>query len=278
MNDRFNIFERALDKLKLRQSIPQDVKEYILDNRARALLETLRAVGEYNLVYDLVLRIYFLSGKLGLTISVVQSKIVLGIISLLLGASLSTGVVIVADFLKETKSEFLDNKEVIELYKDNIMPEKSIIKKLNEKWKQPRESVGIKKRNAQTFERLKGKKPIAINARLGINRFEASGVDKRIASDITDKLYQKLRLLKGRNLVVYKRIEGIEKSVNRQLVGRVSRLRDSYILAVRVVDGESGKQLFGKTINYKQVDNLDSKLEQIAEQIISVSDIWNRSE
>lgn len=110
------------------------------------------------------------------------------------------------------------------------------------------------------------------NVRLNINKPASEGVDKKIVTRIADMLYEKLKAEKG-SIILYREKDGISKSANRQLAGRISMLGKKYILTVKVVEGEKGQLLYNRTVTAAEND-LDSRLEDIAEDISGNEGIW----
>ena len=72
-------------------------------------------------------------------------------------------------------------------------------------------------------------------ARLGINKLEINNIDENIAAKITTIIYNKLKAIKGAKSVVYRVKDGITKSTNRQLIGRISKLGKNYVLSIKIV-------------------------------------------
>lgn len=110
------------------------------------------------------------------------------------------------------------------------------------------------------------------NVRLNINKPASEGVDEKIVTRVAEKIYEKLREEKG-SIILYREKDGISKSANRQLAGRISILGKKYILTIKVVEGEKGQLLYNRTITVLEGD-LDSELEDIAEEISGNDDIW----
>lgn len=113
-----------------------------------------------------------------------------------------------------------------------------------------------------------------IRTRLGINRIKVNKVDEKIAREITSMLYNKLRYMMGADRIVYREKDGISKSINRQLVGRVSKLGKDFLLSIKVVEVEKSKLLFSETVVIKKNDNLDNAIDQIVNKICNKESIW----
>ena len=113
----------------------------------------------------------------------------------------------------------------------------------------------------------------APKARVCVNKIESEGVDAKIIMRATASLHKKLQEQKGADRVVSREIDGISKSANRQLIGRISRLGEKYVITVKVVEGEKGRLIFNETVIIKESD-LDSAIEDIAENISDKDEVW----
>ena len=109
--------------------------------------------------------------------------------------------------------------------------------------------------------------------RLCINKMDAEGADKKIAARLANILNEKLQELKGTNKVVFRDKDGVSKSTNRQLIGRISKLGQKFVLTIKVIEGEKGKLLFNETTIVNQND-LDDTIKDIAENISDKESIW----
>jgi hypothetical protein len=113
----------------------------------------------------------------------------------------------------------------------------------------------------------------APKVRVCINKFESEGIDAKIITSATANMHKKLRELKGPESAVSREIDGISKSANRQLIGRISRLGEKYVVTVKVVEGEKGRLVFNETAIIKESD-LDETIEDIAEKISDRDEVW----
>jgi len=129
MSYNIDIIDRLLKRFKFKQPVPEDIQGSVLDFNKEALVETLKNFGEYSIVYGLNIKIYYLSSRLGVGLSIVQSKIVLSIILFLVGVILTAGVLFAVDFLSNSRFEFFGDKEIQQHYEyENVFNEKKIDK------------------------------------------------------------------------------------------------------------------------------------------------------
>jgi hypothetical protein len=113
----------------------------------------------------------------------------------------------------------------------------------------------------------------APQTRLCINKIESEGVDTKITTRLTAGLHKKLQELKGTERVVSREIDGISKSANRQLTGRIGKLGEKYVITIKVIEGEKGRLVFNETDIVKE-SGLDSTIEDIAGKIADKDEVW----
>ncbi len=109
--------------------------------------------------------------------------------------------------------------------------------------------------------------------RVCVNKFESEGVDAKTTARATAGMHKKLQELKGAEMVLSRELDGVSRSANRQLIGRVSSLGEKYVVTVKVVEGEKGRLIFNETAIVKQSD-IDSTIEDIAEKISDRDEVW----
>ncbi len=113
----------------------------------------------------------------------------------------------------------------------------------------------------------------AKKVRIGINPLKAEGVDQATADKITLMIFKSLSAEKGADRVVYRKVSGVSKSTNRQLIGSVSSFGSSYFISVRVVEGEKAKILFSKAVTVKK-EKIEKAVKKIADDLIDCVEIW----
>ena len=219
MNNNINIFEKYLDKYNLRLPEPLEMQKYILKSKKRNYIKTLKGLGEYNIIYGLVLRIFFHAQRFGISLSLAQSKLVLGILFAAGIILLSAGILFSANFIKSGAhiQTLPEPPEIIGIEKSlqktppkNDMPESQTLKTFT-----PAQDHR-KPKHQDTDDGVK--------TRLVINRLTPNNIDEDSASNVTDRLYQKLRSAKGANRVIFREKNGIHKSINRQLIELTHKL------------------------------------------------------
>ncbi len=240
MSERINIFQRILERYKFQEPVSVDLQNYILASKNRVLTGALKSVGEYSFFYGVTLKVFFAAKRLGTSISVTQSAIISGIISIIITVSIIAGIALL----------ITDN------YREQIIiPQKNeIIKK---------ESIDNRK---NVWKEDKGKKPL-MKDRLGIQPFANENVDSRTAGMVTDRIMSRLVSLKGERSVTGLAGNARSRAVNLVLTGSVGKLGSLYMISAKVINVENGRAIFVTTENVDSRDKIDDACVRIADQI-----------
>lgn len=150
--NRIEIFEKVLEKLKFREPVPQGIKKFVLNNKPKSLIRTLKQAGQYSFVYNYTLKIYYSLGRSGISLSVAQSKIILGLVTALLAASVSAGTVLSYNYLVNRAEQIQDVEEITEEISRGV-------KMLEEKAPEPEDTAAGINEKEQT-SRPEIKKPV----------------------------------------------------------------------------------------------------------------------
>ncbi|MFH0976493.1 MAG: hypothetical protein V1874_11995 [Spirochaetota bacterium] len=241
MNGNIAKLEKILGRFKLRQPVPLDIQKQILSFKRKTTVNVLKNFGEYNAFYGSVLRFYFFTKKIGVNLTARQAEITLSFIS---AALIAAGILTAAGIIifNNPKTLINDNK------------------------------ISVKIPAVDAYKEQRTKVPLLMN-RLGITQILSDKTDEKLASDITDKLYSRL---KGEMpaAVVFRKTDGIDKSVNRILTGRLSRAGNTYLLSVSIANAETGKILFDKNYTFKEADQINGIINTAAENIGVSKEIW----
>lgn len=108
--------------------------------------------------------------------------------------------------------------------------------------------------------------------RLGVVTFKGAGVDQSEVLDVTQQFYNGLTAVKGKNLVV--RHGTLGRSVNRQLTGRISALGATRILAVNVLNVQTGKIIITRTITIRPDDDIPALIGALVKYISESDAVW----
>jgi hypothetical protein len=247
-----NIFEKLLQRFKFNQILPDEVKKFITQYERTALTTTLKNFNEYNFVYGLVTRIFFLSYKFKLRLSIKQSKILLGFISILMAGVLTLSILFFAESIKnyEPKLSVIPANQL----PHNYQAESSNSKPINNDNKGMKEPA-VKDTGKNT------------KYRLGVNLFSAKNIEDDLSKLVTDTISKELSRTLGKNRIIdlNKSRKGI--NFNRILSGSVAGLGKKIIISVKVVDVEDSKVILGITETIDSASEIEVKCTDIAEMI-----------
>ena len=245
MNDNINIFERALYRFAFKEPLPEHIQQAIQSYKKESLVQTLKELGEYNIAYGLILKIYYLTKRLGISISVAQSKMIFGIISFLIGIVLTIVLSIAIKNIGITENTVIDNTKKNEFMKEESKTYKQIINK---------KSQIDKKKNKNT------------KFRIGIEEFTGDLIDKSILKKITDNLAYKFIQIKGKNRIIDLRSNRGQSHINLLLRGSIEKLGETYIITAKIIDIESSRILFITTEEAESIDSIKDACSMIAER------------
>ncbi len=247
-----DIFKKILKRFKYVEKIPNEVRSLVAGSRKTVLKSTLKRVNNLSLFYSSVITIYFQARRFGLRISIKASKVfTLTVYSVIAGIVVS-GALFAA--MKLTEKD-------VSIVKEKVLKKKEITEK---------ESLTENKE-------IKEKEMPAFDTRLGIVRLTPEGIDKDLAYSFSKSLYSKLSGMRGHARVVFtNRSELKRKSINRQLLGMISKLGKTYVISVRVVNSENGHILYDKTVTCRGEDKINETIDKMASGINGVSKIWKK--
>lgn len=91
MSDSIDIFERTLERLRFTEKLPADIQARMEDYKRDSLAGVLRHAGVYGAIYAMVLLLYRMTKRFGVKMSLVQGKIVIGVLITAAGLSATAG-------------------------------------------------------------------------------------------------------------------------------------------------------------------------------------------
>jgi hypothetical protein len=262
-----DIFRRLIEKYKFADYIPDNVQSYVIDSKVRVIKASLKSMNELGIFYRIVIHIYFKARYFGLRPSVILSKVIAAVILFIIFAVLTSGIAFAVNkslsifslIIKSTFKSTQINKSDY-FIDENVINNQSSLTLKNDKLKHnkiPDNTTGLN-----------------VKIRLGISNIIASGIDENEAKYISAALYKSLQSLKGKDVVISKTDTRVNKSVNRNLIGRLSKVGKTYIMAISVVNSESGDVLYSNTITYEEFKTRDNAIKNIADEISRKSVIW----
>jgi hypothetical protein len=119
-----------------------------------------------------------------------------------------------------------------------------------------------------------GSKDSAPAVRLIVDSFKAEGVDAETARSIERMFSDGLVASKGAGYIVDRQTDGVKKSGNRVLIGRVSRLGSGFLVSVKIANAESGMVLYDNSAFVGSKGELEGKIKDITKEISKKDEIW----
>ncbi len=115
---------------------------------------------------------------------------------------------------------------------------------------------------------------INFKTRLGIVDIKPYDVGETLSDEMTNILLKNLQTQKGKDRVFSISKNRNDKNINRQLLGRITKLGDKYIININVTDTQNGNILYSKTSTFSDLEKRGIILSKIAKEINTDSKIW----
>lgn len=257
VNTNINIFEKLLLRFKFKLPLHNEAKKFIIRNEQDTLITTLKKFDDYNFVYGLVIKIFYISYKVRLRFSMKQSKIILAIVSTIIIIAVSISILFSAEFATNRNAALISNQLLPE-YTAKVESSNTIINKAN--------------KNSENFhkEAIKDTESAdeSVKYILGINLFSAKNIELDLSPVVTDNISKELVRILGKNKVIDLRNNQNKVRYNKMLTGSISRLGEKLIISAKVVNVENSKLIFGTTETVEAVDELSNKCNAIVERLV----------
>jgi len=228
MNGIVRKFHALLERYRFREPVPENVQDYILRYKREAAVNTLKHFGDYGIVYGLVMRVFFGVRRVGIRLSIVQSKIAVFLIAVFILFLLGLVAVL-----------YLDSAvDIVPHQKTDVVPES-----LPDNAVLPpdfRNNVIRKKEDGNVPENKNMIKGPEVRFRLGVETFTSEALDRNETGRISNVITNELVRLKGKGSAVRLGGKYHRRNANRVLLGGVEKLGDTYVITAKIVDVERG--------------------------------------
>jgi ABC-type transport system involved in multi-copper enzyme maturation permease subunit len=257
-----DLFSKLVEKYKFTDYIPVEIQKFVVNTKKHVLVSSLKSVGEMNLFYRFVISVYYNARFFGFKPSIVISKVIALAAALIISSLLITSIVFAVN--KSASQLLFNNTSTSNSIIGNNIPDNLKSDKNDKEKKDKRVNINNKSTKSETI----------VKTRLGIDNIISSGVDENNALEITKILFENLQSLKGKNRVIYSSKNRNEKNINRHLLGRLSKVGNTYVMALSIVDTQSGNVLYNKTSTYNDPENANRIIKEIAKEINNNSSVW----
>ena len=233
--------QHVLEKYKVTTPVSPLVQEHILKNKRKHLVVILKRLGRYNPLFGLILLIYFLSRKLGIGLSIIQSFVAVTVFSLVLAGGISVPVVMYFKTVLQTEKS--KNSE-IEIKNSNGITD-------------------VKSRAGSQRKELTSERQSVYKNTILLHPFESSS--EELSSAVTSGVKRELARIRGNRNVVTPLNDSNISSV--LMFGSVERIKISYVVSIRIVDKETGKLIFMTTEQFANRKDLPGVSKKLARSI-----------
>ncbi len=282
MNNRIQVFTDLVNKYKLVWEVPEEIRKTILKSRKSSLVKTLKITGEYGYVFNIIISLNLFARNIGLRLSLLSTKIILAVI--VFSAASASGAVLYI-FSKDTTTKE-DKKQAI---RESIPLNKGRKKKELSGNNKPEKTNKIdlfNNRSSSNYNAYKDEKKIngesenkipentdlniekknsGIKYRVGIENF--SGNNKKYTGIVKNKILDELTRLKGNEMITDYTARNSKKNINIILTGNVLKMKDRYMITVKLIDVEKSKIIYLKSKNKLLQKNINNACIEISREI-----------
>ncbi len=126
-----------------------------------------------------------------------------------------------------------------------------------------------KKTTEKVLVKRQGDKPAVTGiARLGIKMLKSKTLDAVQVKRITQKLYERLLSIKGKNYIAFKEHDRSHLEVNHSLTGSVNKISPGYSISILVSNRLNGNTVYKRSSRVNEEIELDYILNDIAERVV----------
>jgi len=89
MKQEIQMLEQLLEKYRLTEPVPEEVRAYFLKRKKKFFVKVCKSLGIYNIFFGSVITVFFIMKKLGLAVTVIQSAIIVTMLTVISFASVT---------------------------------------------------------------------------------------------------------------------------------------------------------------------------------------------
>jgi hypothetical protein len=238
--------QKLFEKYRFTEPIPGEVQKRALDSIKKNITTILRESGDYSFIFGGVLSIYLKGKRLGVTLSFLQSKIILAMTALITVSIISAAAFVLVKQVSTGKTEQLQ-------FRERQIEEKAEMKDNTEK----RNIDERKSIFSDTIQSIR-------EPEVGINLF--SGADRGLTEKATNSILDILKSHIGPGKVTL--LEGKTRpGVKRIVSGSIRKLGNRYYFTSKVIHVKTGKIEYALSENIDGPEEIDLVLSKTAEKI-----------
>ncbi len=242
MNESPNIllFGEVLHKYRFTEPAPADIQHFIRENKRKQFQKIMKRTAGYSVLFALISHMFFTIRKYGIAITIVKSAILLGVLSLITAAAVTTGVYLF----------------VVRGAQDAVMaPAMEFIR------------GAVREGNAGDHDDYLKEPPAVIEDRLGIQPFAGVHMPDARAARLSDRMAKTLSSLRGNDRVVNLRLGRGGRKSGMMLFGSVESSAGTWIVSARVASVKDSRILFYDTETAGSEPDLEGACDRLARRI-----------
>ncbi len=243
MNKNIENFHNLIDKYQLTDETPADVKNNISQYKKAGFKNIIKKAGKYSIISAAVYSVFFFLKKLGISISVFKSIIIVSVGSIVIVSSVSTGVYY-------TIKHITGKDQKLEKKIDNTQ---------------------LKNKNIEALKNNPQNKTTAVTTKdatvaFGVIPFAVENAPKTISTAFTSGLISNLKAAHGSKAVMRLNIAK-QNRVKKLVIGSIDRIDGSYIITAKVVRVKDSKILKMVTETVDSKDKLQAAAKRISAKV-----------
>ena len=257
MKDSTATIESILERFRFREPVPSETRKLAISNRSRALVLALIAVGEYGFFYGMAVKVFFMSRRVGVRLSIVQSKVLLA------------GAIALTVFSSTAGAYFAYSIMSIRNGATSLIrpqPDAPCVLTIPDIFPAFSDSAQSDVHTSPSSKSPVSAPPEAINYRLGIADFTSDTVEASLIRRIADCLHGSMVRLKGEERIIKPNCAR-GKVANHVLLGSVEHLGETYILSCRIVSVEKGIVVYATSEEANGIAGITNSCDALAERL-----------
>lgn len=232
------LFGELLLKYQLVDPASDEVKAHIRRVKRVQFKKTLKRAGGYTIIFGLISDLFFTLKKAGLSVTIVKSAVILGILATLMAASVVSGVYLLMSGYINATGITGHRTAVV----DKTVPRADVKNEVQEA-------------------------PKIIEDRIGVSPFTAVNVPGKSAITVSDRIAKLLADMRGRDRVLNLRYGRGGKKSGMMLFGAVEEVEGAYTVTVRVVSVKDSRILFYDTETAPSETEIDTAADRMTKRI-----------
>jgi hypothetical protein len=244
IDQRIAVFQNVLGKYHFQRPSSIEAKRYMRSDKREILASVLKKQGVYSAILGLILIVYLKAKKIGISLSIVQSAIVLGVICA--GSIIIVTSVTVYSIYKFSGTASIDK----DLSRTQKVSEKS----------------GIETRRFGTRHEYKVP-PGNSEFRINIESLSNENIDAAVAKDVTNRFVGLFRKKYGNDSVVFQGGDNNKRNAGIIFLGSFGKIGTKYIISTRLVNLESGKILYSSSEMMNSLNEIDAACKKIMDNM-----------